>query len=73
MPRVLFQVKRNNSRAMRSLKKKVTKFLYTEEVQFLSPRPLYKTLKLSGEQNKHYSRGQRNPTSESKNSAAFPF
>ena len=32
MPRVLFQVERNNSRAMRSLKK-VTKFLYTEEVQ----------------------------------------
>ena len=32
MPRVLLQVKRNNSRAMRSLQKKVTKFLYTEEV-----------------------------------------
>ena len=32
MPRVLFRVKRNNSRAVRSFQKKVTKFLYTEEV-----------------------------------------
>ena len=34
MPRVLVEVKRNNSRAMPSLQKKVTKFLYTEEVRF---------------------------------------
>ena len=33
MPRVLFQVNRNNFRAVRSFQKKVTKFLYTEEVK----------------------------------------
>ena len=32
MPRVLFRVKQNNSRAVRSFQQKVTKFLYTKEV-----------------------------------------